>query len=53
MRKGSGSVLLAHCYQPGRIQDMADFVGDSFQLARTATEVPEKTILFAGVRFLA
>jgi quinolinate synthase len=47
------SVLLSHCYQPGFIQDIADFTGDSFQLARTARERPERTILFAGVRFMA
>ncbi len=47
------SVILAHCYQPGFIQDIADLVGDSFQLARAAAERPEKTILFAGVGFMA
>lgn len=47
------TVLLAHCYQPGFIQNMADFVGDSFQLAKTAAEVPETNIIFAGVRFMA
>lgn len=47
------SVILAHCYQPGFIQDIADLVGDSFQLAVAAAERPENTVLLAGVGFMA
>ena len=47
------AVVLAHNYQLGEIQDIADHVGDSLYLARKAMEVQEKVILFSGVRFMA
>lgn len=58
MLKGKGDmpagwILLAHCYQPGFIQDMADIVGDSFMLAKTAAERPEMNVILAGVGFMA
>jgi len=48
-----GAVLLAHYYQEAEIQDLADFVGDSLELARAAQRVEAQVIAFCGVRFMA
>ncbi|MET0899134.1 MAG: quinolinate synthase NadA [Mycobacterium sp.] len=48
-----GATLLAHNYQLPAIQDVADHVGDSLALSRIAAEVPEDTIVFGGVHFMA
>lgn len=45
--------LLAHYYEDGVIQDVADYVGDSFYLAKMGQEVSQKNILLAGVVFMA
>ena len=47
------AVILAHTYQPGEVQDVADFVGDSYGLSVEATKVKAGTIVFCGVRFMA
>src|ERR1700731_1421454 len=47
------ATILAHYYQDGEIQDLADFTGDSLKLARAATTVATKTIVFCGVHFMA
>ncbi|MBD3315121.1 MAG: quinolinate synthase NadA [Chitinivibrionales bacterium] len=46
-------VLLAHTYQAAEIQDIADYVGDSYGLSVKATETDASTIVFCGVRFMA
>lgn len=45
-------VILAHYYVHGEVQELADYVGDSYFLAKKATEVTEKNILFCGVSFM-
>ena len=47
------TLVLAHYYAPTEVKDMADFVGDSLDLALTAVEAKPKRIVFAGVRFMA
>src|ERR671935_709966 len=48
-----GATILAHYYQDGEIQGLADYTGDSLQLARAATKVSTPTIVFCGVHFMA
>src|SRR5205814_2776783 len=48
-----GATILAHYYQEGEIQELADFTGDSLKLARAATTVKTPTIVFCGVHFMA
>src|SRR5260370_23658025 len=47
------ATILAHYYQDGEIQELADFTGDSLKLARAATQVRTGTIVFCGVHFMA
>jgi quinolinate synthase len=47
------AAILAHYYIDGDIQDIADFTGDSLKLARDATRITNKTIVFVGVHFMA
>src|SRR6516225_5669217 len=47
------ATILAHYYQDGEIQELADFTGDSLKLARAATTVETGTIVFCGVHFMA
>lgn len=53
MRKEKNAIILAHYYQTGDIQDIADFLGDSLQLARAAEKTDADLIVFCGVHFMA
>src|SRR5512147_1890446 len=53
LRRERRAVVLAHYYQEDDIQDVADFVGDSLQLAQAAQRTQADVILFAGVHFMA
>ena len=52
LKRKKDVVILAHYYVDGQVQELADFVGDSYFLAKKATEVTEKNILFCGVSFM-
>ena len=53
LKKQKNATILAHYYQDGEIQELADFTGDSLKLARAATQVKTETIAFCGVHFMA
>jgi quinolinate synthase len=53
LKSRQNATILAHYYQEGDIQDLADFTGDSLKLARAATQVTTGTIVFCGVHFMA
>ncbi|MDJ0836884.1 MAG: quinolinate synthase NadA [Acidobacteriota bacterium] len=53
LKEETNTILLAHYYQENDVQDVADFIGDSLDLARRAQSVTHSRILFAGVHFMA
>ncbi|MFW6141152.1 MAG: quinolinate synthase NadA [Candidatus Saliniplasma sp.] len=52
LKEQNDAVVVAHNYQIGEIQDIADFVGDSFELARKVAELDVSNVIFCGVEFM-
>jgi len=52
LKKEKNAVILAHYYAPDEVQSVADYVGDSYYLAKIATQLKEQIIVFAGVFFM-
>jgi quinolinate synthase len=53
LKKRRGAIILAHNYQLGEVQDIADFVGDSLELSQNAAKADANVIVFCGVQFMA
>lgn len=53
LKRKLNAVIVSHNYQIPEVQDIADFVGDSLELARRSAELKEETIVFCGVDFMA
>ncbi|WP_296561955.1 quinolinate synthase NadA [uncultured Acetobacterium sp.] len=52
LKKEKNAVILAHYYVNDEIQEIADYVGDSYYLSKIAVELPQKVIVFCGVTFM-
>lgn len=53
LKEERGAIIIAHNYQLPEVQDLADFTGDSLELARKASKIDNELILFCGVYFMA
>ena len=53
LKKAKNAIILAHCYQPVEVDEVADYVGDSLYLSQVASKTDADIIVFAGVYFMA
>lgn len=53
LKQKRNAIIMAHNYQLGEVQDIADFVGDSLELARKSANVESDVVVFCGVHFMA
>ncbi len=53
LKQEKNAIILSHFYQPAEVQDLADYVGDSFGLSRQAASTDADVIVFCGVSFMA
>lgn len=52
LKKEKNAVILAHYYVPPEVQDIADYIGDSYYLSKVAVDLREQVIVFCGVSFM-
>ena len=52
LKKEQDAVILAHYYVRDEVQEMADYIGDSFYLSKLAVDLPQKTLVVCGVSFM-
>lgn len=52
LKKEKNAVILAHYYVPPQVQEIADYIGDSFYLSKAAARLTERTLVFCGVSFM-
>ena len=52
LKKEKNAVILAHYYVTPEVQDIADYIGDSFYLSKIAVGLEEQTIVYCGVSFM-
>ena len=53
LKKQRKAIIVAHNYERPEIQQIADIVGDSWELSRAVTKVDSKVVVFCGVHFMA
>ena len=53
LKKEKNAIILAHLYQIPEVQEIADYVGDSYYLSQVARDAKEDLIIFCGVKFMA
>ena len=52
LKKEKDAVILAHYYVPPEVQEIADYIGDSYYLSKTAVGLSQQTVVFCGVSFM-
>ena len=53
LKKEKDAIILSHYYVPSEVQEISDYVGDSYYLSKIASTVTQSTIVFCGVKFMA